>query len=135
MIQIFPFRFQPGENIKTKIKQIKDELKISAGVIISAVGSLNLVTLRLADNKIKKFSGPYEIISLTGTISSNGTHLHISLSDNTGQMIGGHFKEGIVHTTCELMVAKLENYIFAKEADPATGFKELAIYRNQVKLV
>lgn len=36
------------------------------------------------------FDGPYEIVSLVGTIAVNGPHIHISLSDGTGTTIGGH---------------------------------------------
>jgi uncharacterized protein len=36
------------------------------------------------------FDGPFEIVSLVGTIAINGPHIHIALSDGNGTTLGGH---------------------------------------------
>ena len=67
-----------------------------------------------------------EIDTVHGTVSANGVHLHISVSDVEGRVYGGHLKEGcIVRTTCELVVGALEDVVFDRVADEATGFDEL----------
>jgi hypothetical protein len=70
-----------------------------------------------------------EIVSLSGTIASfGGSHLHLSVADSSGRVLGGHVKEGcIVHTTVELVIGVLEGYAFHREIDPDTGFPELVV--------
>lgn len=70
-----------------------------------------------------------EIVSLVGTLSSvGGHHLHISLSDKNGAMVGGHvFGELNVFTTAEIIIGECESYVFEREHDPESGFNELAV--------
>jgi predicted DNA-binding protein with PD1-like motif len=47
-------------------------------------------------------------------------------------VIGGHVKEGcVVHTTAELVIGELEEFIFARELDRETGFDELVVGRRK----
>ena len=42
-------------------------------------------------------------MSLVGTISTSGCHIHISLADSEGHMIGGHLVDNdIIFTTAEV---------------------------------
>ena len=73
----------------------------------------------------------YEIVSITGTVSKDDVHIHISVSDNTGKTIGGHLKNGtIVDTTCEVVIYELREYVFDREPDSITGYDELVIKRS-----
>ena len=75
------------------------------------------------------FTGPFEIVSLSGTISPNGVHLHLSIADAAGKTVGGHLVHGcVVHTTVEIVVADMGGVRFARIPDPATGYKELNIW-------
>jgi predicted DNA-binding protein with PD1-like motif len=66
-----------------------------------------------------------------GTLAVEGCHLHISLSDKNGAVIGGHLKEGCqIFTTAEIVLGEIEDYVFSREQDDATGFKELAIRKK-----
>lgn len=106
--------------------------KLAACVVVSAVGSLSKARIRMAgavpDNQdIRDYEGSYEIVSLIGA-PNDTMHLHIAISDENGQVIGGHMKEGcIVHTTVELVLANEETLRFTREVDPNTGFDELQI--------
>ncbi len=72
--------------------------------------------------------GDLEILSLAGTLSPDGAHLHIATADNTGAVIGGHLCAGSrVRTTAELVVALLPEWQFHRVLDLATGFAELQI--------
>lgn len=75
---------------------------------------------------VKMWEGEFEIISLTGTLSPSGPHLHISISDPSGAVFGGHLQDGsIIRTTAEIVAGELEDWEFTRELDPRTGFKEL----------
>jgi len=55
--------------------------------------------------------GPFEIVSLVGVIASPHAHLHISLSDSKGQVIGGHLVEDdIIYTTAEVNIHSAHTY-------------------------
>jgi uncharacterized protein len=63
-----------------------------------------------------------------GTVSVNGSHIHISISDEKGQTIGGHLLEGnVVYTTAEIVIQEEDDLVFTREHDGTTGFKELQI--------
>ena len=68
-----------------------------------------------------------EILSLSGTISSDGScHLHISLANEHGEVIGGHLLgEAIVHTTAEVAMAFSNDILLQRSLDIHTGYKEL----------
>ena len=71
---------------------------------------------------------PMEIVSLTGTLSADGLHVHIALSRSDGACIGGHVVHGcIVHTTAELVIGELTDVAFRRPLDPATGYGELSV--------
>lgn len=93
------------------------------------VGSLKKATLRLADENVgTTFDEKFEIVSLGGTLSPDGNHIHVSLSNNKGETIGGHLLEGcIIYTTAEIVIAECVEFSFSREYDEQTGFKELKI--------
>ena len=72
--------------------------------------------------------GDLEILSLSGTLSPDGAHLHIAVANSSGAVIGGHLCPGsLVRTTAELVIGLLPEWQFRRERDPATGYAELAI--------
>ena len=72
--------------------------------------------------------GELEILSLCGTLSPDGSHLHIAVADRNGAVIGGHLCAGsLVRTTAELVIGLLPHWQFRRELDPATGYTELRI--------
>lgn len=90
-MKIHALRLLPSQDLKTALKAFVAENHITAGAMITCVGSLNGAVLRMADeNVINTFEGKFEIVSLVGTVSSNGCHLHISISDKDGNVFGGH---------------------------------------------
>ncbi len=102
---------------------------IKAATIISAVGSFSKVSLRLADAKESQhFAGPFEVVSLSGTLSPEGLHLHVALADKEGTLLGGHLKQGSrIQTTLELVLLELKDLSFRREFDAQTGFLELLV--------
>lgn len=131
-MKIFALRLHPGDDIKKEIIKFTKKNSIQAGFIISAVGSVTRATLRMADETvIKDFDKKHEIICLDGTLSQDDVHLHMSLSDEDGNVIGGHLKEGcLVYVTLELVVGESEELKFSRKYDEETGFKELVINKK-----
>ena len=124
-------RLTDGEDVFMSIKRITEKQKIEAGVILSGVGSLKTSNIRVpVINGEVKYINPIdlEIDALHGTVSKNGCHVHITVSDREGHAWGGHMKEGcIVRTTCELVIGILDETRFERIQDPQTGFEELKI--------
>jgi uncharacterized protein len=73
-------------------------------------------------------TGHFEIVSLVGTVSTNGSHLHIAVSDSLGHTIGGHLLEGnLIFTTAEIVIGYTNKYTFTRKEDGSTPFKELQV--------
>jgi hypothetical protein len=122
-------RLKPGQDLKAEIENWVRNEHVEAGCLISAVGSLNEATIRLADGKtVKTLKGPFEIVSMTGTVSMEGCHLHLSFADTDGNVFGGHLQIGCpVNTTVELVISVFDEIRFGREFDPDTGYEELSI--------
>src|SRR6187200_2344706 len=114
--KVYVFRLKPGEDLRKSIEAIVKEKNIEAGWINTCVGSLTDYTIRFANQQQGTHgSGHFEIVSLTGTVSVNGSHLHISISDSTGKTIGGHLLEGcIVYTTAEIIIGESKTMLFKR---------------------
>ncbi len=123
------FRLKPGQYLKEEIEKAAREKEISAGVLLSIVGGVQNAVLRMAKNQIvKKWDGPFEIVSGTGTVSKDGCHIHLSLSDQKGNVIGGHLKDGCkVKYTAEIVIGIFDDISYKRIYDASTGFKELEI--------
>lgn len=126
------FRLQPQQDLKAELASYCKTHLLTAASLLSGVGSLTRATLRLADaTQQVTLEGPFEIVSLTGTLGLQGTHLHISLADRTGQVIGGHLLEGcLIHTTAEIVLLEHLELEFKREFAPETGYRELVVNRK-----
>jgi predicted DNA-binding protein with PD1-like motif len=50
-----------------------------------------------------------EILSLVGTACTDGVHFHISVSKESGEVVGGHLMDGcLVASTAEIIIMKVE---------------------------
>jgi predicted DNA-binding protein with PD1-like motif len=123
------FRLKPGQDLKQEIQNLVNEKKIAAGWISTCVGSLTNYQIRFANQPNgSSDSGHFEIVSLTGTVSINGSHLHISISDSTGKTIGGHLMDGCkIYTTAEIVILSTSDFIFKREKDGTTPWEELQV--------
>jgi len=129
MPNTYAFRLKPGQDLKQSIDSIVKEKKIEAGWINTCVGSITEYNIRFA-NQEKGYSdkGHFEIVSLVGTLSVNGSHIHISISDSTGKTIGGHLLEGCkIYTTAEIVIGVSKEFVFTREKDGSTPWEELVI--------
>ncbi len=127
------FRLKPGQLLKEEIEKIAVDHNIEAGVLLSVVAGLNKVILRMsgatpAKQDIRTWTGHYEVVSGTGTISKAGCHIHISVSDSEGHVFGGHLKDGCtIYPTAEVVIGIIEDAKFLRVMDEKTGFGELVV--------
>lgn len=132
MSKTHAFRLKPGNDLKKEIESFVKANDIKAGWISCGVGSLTDYNIRFANQpEGSKASGHFEIVSLTGTISVNGSHIHISISDSTGKTIGGHLLDGnLVYTTAEIVIQESDDFIFTREKGGSTPWEELRIKKK-----
>lgn len=128
-MNVIAIRLMPGEDLKQSLLRYCIDRKIDAAYLLSCVGSLRQATLRFANQPGGKvLERPLEIVSLEGTLSQQGVHLHIAVSDSEGQVIGGHLMDGSnIYTTAEIVLGIVPNAIFKREIDPVTGYRELTV--------
>lgn len=128
-IEPIVFRLSRGADLKQSIMHVVKEHHIQAGCVVSLVGCLSSLTIRLADgtSTLQK-SEAFEIISVTGTLTPEHVHLHLSVADNKGQILGGHMMEGcIVSHTAEVCLLRFDGYTFSRKPDADTGYTELVV--------
>ena len=132
-MKIYTFRLKPNQDLFDSIETFVAEKKIEAGCVLSSVGSLTHATLRLANRSFyNEYEGHFEIVSMTGTVSTNGSHIHVSISDGDGVTIGGHLVSGCkIYTTAEIVLAVFEDVVYRRELlENDSGYEELVIYNN-----
>ncbi|SAK51016.1 DNA-binding protein [Caballeronia catudaia] len=122
-------RLSPGDDLRAALDHAFRARGLSAGYVLQGIGSLSVARIRYAGrDDASELRGDLEILTLAGTLSAQGPHLHMSVSDADGRVIGGHVAPGcIVRTTAEIIVANLPGERYAREHDAATGFTELVI--------
>lgn len=127
------FRLKPNQDLKKEIEAFVKQENIQAGYIVTCVGSLTQSNIRFANQPNGTMAnGHFEIVSLTGTVSTNGSHLHISISDSTGKTIGGHLlDQNLIYTTAEIFIGESNNHIFTREKDGTTPWEELQVKKKE----
>lgn len=126
----YTFRLKPGQDLFDSISLFVREQAIGAGCVLSGVGSLTQVALRFANQEtIAAFEGHFEIVSITGTVSVHGSHLHLSVSGEDGKTTGGHLGPGCrVYTTAEIVLAAFQDVVYKREFAEESGYEELVVY-------
>ena len=124
-------RLKRGEDLLESIRTVCRQQNIRGGVILSGVGCILKARIRDASGvNIHELEGHYEIVSLNGTAGADRCHIHIALSKENLETVGGHLCTGcVVNTTCELVIGELPGIDFGVEADPSTGYNEI-IFRQ-----
>ncbi len=132
-LEVHVFRLKPHEDLKKALTEYAMQHSISAGIVLTCVGSLEAYHIRFANEKSgKKQRGYFEIVSLTGTFSATSSHLHIAVSDASGNTIGGHLLDGNpIYTTAEIAIGVLPELSFDRDVDPTYGFSELVVKPKQ----
>ncbi len=133
-MQSFTFRLKPGQDLFDSIEEFVKQKNIEAGCVLSSVGSLTHATLRLANREFyNEYEGHFEIVSMTGTVSIHGSHIHVAISDGDGVTTGGHLVSGCkIYTTAEIVLAVFDDVVYKRELlENDSGYEELTVSRSK----
>jgi len=129
-LKAYAFRLLPGTDLFQGISNVVETEQIQAGWIGTCVGSLVQYNIRFANQPNTTVgNGHFEIVSLVGTVSVNGSHIHISVSDGSGVTVGGHLaaSNNTVYTTAEIVIFGSSRYRFERAHDGTTPWTELQV--------
>jgi len=131
-VKVHAFRLTGGADLRDSIEEMARSSGIGAGCVLACVGSLSRAVLRMPGARdFITLERDLEIVSMEGTLSPDGCHVHVAVSDHSGAVLGGHLVSGcVVRTTAEIVLAEIESLEFARERDAETGFAELVVRRR-----
>lgn len=121
-------RIDRGEEILAALQRIAEAEGIRLAEV-SALGAVDDFTVGVYDvaeqaYQSHRFEGPFEIVSLTGTVNTmHGgyyAHIHMSAAGADGRVLGGHLNRAAVSATCELLLRCIDGTV-DRARDPQTG--------------
>lgn len=122
-----------GADVRRSLEQLAQQ-RNSSGFVLSVVGNMSQASFACPGRREPTvLSGDLEIITLQGTISPGGVHLHMSFSDAGCQVWGGHLEYGsLVLKGADLLVGFLDatgpgSPPAAAQISPAPSAPRLAI--------
>ena len=112
-------RMDKGEEVVSSLKSIcqKEDIKLAS---VSAIGAVNDITVGVFNPDTKqyksnRFTGNFEIVSLSGTVTTMKgipyIHLHMSVGDGNGKVFGGHLNDAKISATCEMVITLIEGEV------------------------
>lgn len=112
-------RIDRGEEILSQLNAIcvKEDITFAS---VSAIGASNDFTVGVFKPVNKQyvpfnFKGDFEIVSLTGTVTTKDgkpyIHLHMSATDTGDKVVGGHLNSAIVSVTCEMVIDLIDGTV------------------------
>lgn len=133
--RVHTLRLHPGEDVLPSLENFIADHHIHTGFILSAAGNLTQNTIGFANEPdSNQAAGHFEVVSLTGLLSTEGNHIHLSVSDSTGRTLGGHLLDGNpAYTTLEEVIGKDLDHSYHREKDITFGYKELVIKKKTTK--
>ena len=103
-----PLHLEAGSDVRRSLEQLALDHN-AGGFVLSVVGNLSQAAFACPGKSAPTvLAGELEIITLQGTISPDGVHLHLSFSDASCQVWGGHLEHGtLVLGGADLLVGLL----------------------------
>ncbi len=125
-------RIDRGEEIIEQVRTVaeKEHVRLAS---VEALGGVDDFTVGVYDAgkrqyETHRFTGAFEIVSLTGTITEKDgafyQHLHMSAGNRRCEVFGGHLNRAVVSLTCELVMRILPGAV-DRSPDPQTGINLL----------
>lgn len=145
--RILAIRLAPGEDVLASMHRMLLDARITQGVILSGVASLEHATvrnihnfppswpIRPEDRHTSRIDGPLEILAMQGNVAAapDGEliihcHLEFSVGEPASHTFGGHLLEDtIVGTAGEIFIAELVDVSLVRAWDEETQTFELDV--------
>lgn len=121
-------RLDRGEEIHEQLEKIalREGVRLAEVSALGAVDDFTVGVYKVAEKQYfaNSFQGPFEIVSLTGTISTKDgayyAHLHMSAGNEKGEVFGGHLNRARVSATCEMVISIIDGTV-ERRFDPEIG--------------
>ena len=121
-------RIDRGEEIHEQLEKIalREGVRLAEVSALGAVDEFTGGVYKVAEKQYfaNSFQGPFEIVSLTGTISTKDgayySHLHMSAGNEKGEVFGGHLNRARVSATCEMVISIIDGTV-ERRFDPEIG--------------
>ena len=134
MNDIIFIRLFQDEDVNEKLKEACELHDVKTAVVLSGIGQLKQAKLGYfkgkGDYSPESFNKLLEIFSLSGNVCKQEDeyilHLHAVLGDENKNTVGGHFIEGKISITGEIVILKTKINLYRK-LDNKTGLKTLLL--------
>ncbi len=125
-------RLFKDEDVLESIKNVLKKTKFKNGVILSGIGMLKDIELRVFKGKgtyaTKLFKKDWELVSFSGNIVRSNEdyilHIHSAIADHSYRCFAGHFGGAKVAVTLELFILSVPVKMMRK-TEPDTGLTGL----------
>jgi predicted DNA-binding protein with PD1-like motif len=120
-----------------EITKLARNKNITAGTF-QAIGTLRRAVLGYYDFRQKKYlyatvDKNVELVSAMGNFSIKDDlpfpHIHISVSDENGNVLGGHLSDGSIVNVCEFYISPVGDESLVRKYDGETG---LSLYEKNL---
>lgn len=107
-MQPLPLHLDAGSDVRLSLEALARS-QGATGYVLSVVGNLSTAVFQCPGKASPtRLRGELEIITLSGTLSPEGVHLHLSFSDGDCRVWGGHLEPGtLVLRGADLLVGFL----------------------------
>jgi predicted DNA-binding protein with PD1-like motif/glutaredoxin len=114
-----PLHLDPGTDLRPSLEQLARQ-RGAQGFVLAVVGNLSQACFQCPGKASPTvLRGELEIITLSGTLSPQGVHLHLSFSDADCRVWGGHLEPGtLVLKGADLLVGWLAGPVPASTVAP-----------------
>lgn len=125
--------FEKGDNVMPTLEKWCAEQAVTAAHF-TGIGAFAEVTVAWFDWDAKEYRDipireQVEVLSLVGDVARNNdkpaVHAHLVVGLHDGSTRGGHFVDGVVRPTLELVMQETPAYL-AKRHDPESGLALIA---------
>ena len=121
-------RIDRGEEIVQTLRQVceTEEIALASVTALGATDDFTVGVYHVVEKQYhaNTFHGDFEIVSLTGTVTTMDggfyAHLHMSAGNGQGEVFGGHLNRAVVSATCEMVLTVLPGRV-ERKPDAATG--------------
>ncbi len=112
-------RMDPGEELLEQLAVVAGEegIRLASVSGLGAVDDFTVGVYRTAEKQYlsRRFTGAFEIVSLTGTVTAKDgafyPHLHMSAGNEHGAVFGGHLNRAVVSATAELVLTLIDGTV------------------------